>query len=140
MLRSALPSALLTLAIAGCGRGDASPVARPREPGPRPDEQPALVTTELPFRYPAELYARHAQGNVTLRLFIDRDGHVAPDSIQVAEPSAFAAFDSAAVRGAAALRFVPAKLRGEPVATSVLFPVFFRHPEAKPLPGDTVLK
>ena len=140
MLRSALPSALLVLATAGCGRGDAPPVARPREPGPRPDEQPALITAELPFRYPAELYARRAQGNVTLRLFIDRDGHVVPDSTRIDEPSTFAAFDSAALRGAASLRFVPAKLRGEPVATSVLFPVFFRHPEAKPLPGDTVLR
>jgi hypothetical protein len=26
------------------------------------------------------------------------------------------------------------------MAVSILFPVFFRHPEAIPLPGDTVLK
>jgi hypothetical protein len=30
-------------------------------------------------------------------------------------------------------------LRGEPMAVSVLFPVYFRHPEANPLPGDTIL-
>lgn len=101
---------------------------------------PALVTAELPFRYPAELYTRRAQGNVTLRLFIDRDGRVVPESTHIDEPSTFAAFDSAAVQGAAALRFVPAKLHGDPVPVSVLFPVYFRHPEAKPLPGDSVLR
>lgn len=140
MLRSVLPSALMTLAIAGCGRSDARPSARPRDPGPKPDEQPALVTSDLPFRYPAELYARRAQGNVTLRLFIDRDGRVVPESTRIDEPSKFAAFDSAAVQGAASLRFVPAKLHGDPVGVSVLFPVYFRHPEAKPLPGDSVLR
>lgn len=140
MLRPALSSALMMLATAGCGRSDATPTARPRDPGPRPDELPALVTSDLPFRYPAELYTRRAQGNVMLRLFIDRDGRVVPESTHVEEPSTFAAFDSAAVRGAGSLRFVPAKRRGEPVAVSVLFPVYFRHPEAKPLPGDSVLR
>ena len=130
----------MLLAIAGCGRNDATPAARPRDPGPKPDEPPALVTSDLPFRYPAALYARRAQGNVTLRLFVDRDGRVVPESTRIDEPSAFAAFDSAALRGASALRFVPAKLRGEPLPVAVLFPVYFRHPEAKPLPGDSVLR
>jgi len=104
-----------------------------------PDELPALATTELPFKYPAALYARKVQGNVTLKLFIDRDGRVRPDSTRVAEPSGFAALDSAAIAGASDLRFVPAKLRGKPTAFSILFPVYFRHPEARPLPGDTIL-
>jgi len=106
----------------------------------RPDEPPALVTSELPFKYPAALYARKAQGNVMLKLFIDRDGHVAPDSTRVDESSGFPALDSAAVAGASSLRFVPAKAHGEPIPVSVLFPVFFRHPEAAPLPGDSVLR
>ena len=140
MLRSVLPTALMMVAIAGCGRGESKPNARPRDAGPTPDEPPALVTAELPFRYPAELYARRAQGNVTLRLYIDRDGHVVPESTRIDEPSAFAAFDSAALRGSESLRFVPAKLHGDPVPVAVLFPVYFRHPEAKPLPGDTVMR
>ena len=39
-----------------------------------PDETPVMVNSELPFRYPAALYARKVQGNVTLRLYVDRDG------------------------------------------------------------------
>jgi hypothetical protein len=51
--------------------------------------------------YPAALYARKAQGNVTLRLFVGSDGRAAPDIHSL--------------------------------------PVHFRHPEARPLPGDTIL-
>lgn len=108
-------------------------------PPARPDEAPTLVTTALPFRYPAALYARKVQGNVTLRLFVDRDGRVVVDSTRVDEPSGYPALDSAAMAGAGTLRFVPAKLRGEPIPVSIQFPVYFRHPEARPLPGDTIL-
>lgn len=105
----------------------------------RPDEHPVMVNAELPFRYPPALYTRKVQGNVTLRLFIDRDGQVLADSTRVEESSGYSSLDSAAVRGSQELHFVPAKLRGEPLGVAVLFPVYFRHPEAAPLPGDTVL-
>lgn len=105
----------------------------------RPDERPVMVNAELPFRYPAALYARKVQGNVMLRLFVDRDGRILPDSTRVEESSGYSALDSAAVTGSRDLYFIPAKLDGEPMAVSVLFPVYFRHPEAAPLPGDTVL-
>ena len=104
-----------------------------------PDEVPKVINTELPFRYPAALYARRVQGNVTLRLFVDRDGQVRSDSTRIEESSGYVALDSAAVKGSQELRFVPAKLRGEAMATTVLFPVYFRHPEAHALPGDTIL-
>lgn len=107
--------------------------------GSRPDEVPKVLNTDLPFRYPAALYARRVQGNVTLRLFVDRDGQVRTDSTRIEESSGYAALDSAAVKGAQELRFVPAKLRGEPLVATVLFPVYFRHPEAPALPGDTIL-
>jgi TonB family protein len=105
----------------------------------RPDEPPVMVNAELPFRYPPALYARRVQGNVMLRLFVDRDGRILPDSTRVEESSGYTALDSAAVKGSQELYFVPAKLHGVPMAVSVLFPVYFRHPEAAPLPGDTVL-
>jgi protein TonB len=105
-----------------------------------PDEVPQMLNTELPFRYPAALYARKVQGNVTLRLRIDGDGQVRADSTRIEESSGYAALDSAAVKGSQELRFIPAKLRGEPMPVTILFPVYFRHPDAHPLPGDTILK
>ena len=107
--------------------------------GPRPDELPVMLTKE-PFRYPPELYAQKAQGNVTLRVFIDRDGRVHPESTVVETSSGYTALDSAAVKGAAELRFVPAKKNGEPMDISILVPVYYRHRDAAPLPGDTILK
>jgi TonB family protein len=104
-----------------------------------PDEVPKVLNTELPFRYPAALYARKVQGNVTLRLRVDRDGQVHADSTRIEESSGYPALDSAAVKGSQELRFIPAKLRGEPIPVTILFPVYFRHPEAHALPGDTIL-
>ena len=127
-----------TLACSGEG-GDAGG-QRPRLlGGDRPDEPPVMVNKELPFRYPAALYARKVQANVMLRLFVDRDGRVFPDSTRVEESSGHASLDSAAVKGSQELHFIPAKLHGEPMAVAVLFPVYFRHPEAPPLPGDTLV-
>ena len=99
-----------------------------------------MINTELPFHYPGALYARKAQGNVTLRLFVDSTGQTIPDSTRVEQSSGQAAFDSAAVEGSRDLRFVPAKLRGEPMGMTILFPVYFRHPEAPALPGDSALR
>lgn len=127
-----------TLSCSG-GEGDAGG-QRPRLlGGDRPDEPPVMVNKELPFRYPAALYARKVQANVMLRLFVDRDGRVFPDSTRVEESSGHPPLDSAAVRGSQELHFIPAKLHGEPMAVAVLFPVYFRHPEAPPLPGDTLV-
>jgi TonB family protein len=106
----------------------------------RPDELPVVLNKESPFRYPRSLYEQKVQGNVTLRIFIGRDGRVRPESTRVEESSGYASLDSSAVTGSQELRFAPAKLKSEPMAVSILFPVFFRHPEASPLPGDTVLK
>lgn len=99
-----------------------------------------MLNKDLPFRYPPSLYARKVQANVTLRLYIDQEGQVVSESTHVAETSTYAPLDSAAVRGSRDLRFIPAKTRGVAVPVSILFPVYFRHPEAPPLPGDTVLK
>jgi len=99
-----------------------------------------MLNREPIFRYPAALYAQKIQGDVTLRIFIDIDGRVRPESTRVVESSGYTSLDSAAVMGSQDLRFVPARLRGKPVAVSRLFPVLFRHPQARPLPGDTMLK
>jgi protein TonB len=106
---------------------------------PRPDSLPMMLNKEPPFRYPQELYAQKVQGNVKLRLFIDLEGRTVPESTTINESSGVAALDSAALAGAKELTFSPARRRGTPMAVSIIYPVFFRHPEGAPLPGDTVL-
>ena len=108
--------------------------------GPRPDVLPSLLTTPLPFAYPPDLYEQKVQGNVTLRLYIDSTGYLHNDSTIVVESSGYTGLDSAAVRGSRQLRFTPAMLEGKPMPVLILFPVYYRHPDAAPLPGDTILK
>ena len=140
-MRDVVGAALLlgVVALAGCSKGEESD-----QPfsgvGARPDVLPVMLNKELPFRYPASLYAKKVQANVTLRVFIDKEGQVVAESTHVAESSSIPSLDSAAVRGSNELRFIPAKTRGEAVPVSILFPVYFRHPGAEPLPGDTILK
>jgi TonB family protein len=98
-----------------------------------------MLNKDLPFHYPPALYAEKLQGNVTLRLYIDADGNVVDDSTKIAESAHVPLFDSAAMRGSRELHFVPAKLEGKPMPVSILFPVYFRHPEATPPAGDTIL-
>jgi TonB family protein len=137
----ALTLAIAALVSTGCMDRDTSQkVARALQAGPPvPDEIPRMINTELPFRYPPALYAQKVQGNVTLRLRVDTNGQVRVDSTRIEESSGYPALDSAAVKGSQELRFVPARLHGEPMAVTILFPVYFRHPDARPLPGDTIL-
>ena len=128
---------VLGAATTGC-RNDESPEGK-FEVGPRPDVLPVMLNKELPFRYPPSLYSKKVQANVTLRVFIDQEGQIVSESTHVAETSGYAPMDSAAVKGSGELRFIPAKTRGQAVPVSILFPVYFRHPEAPPLPGDTIL-
>ncbi len=133
---------MVTIGAGACSdRETAQKVAQAFQAGSSvPDEVPRMLNTELPFRYPAALYARKVQGNVTLRLRIDRDGLVRADSTSIEESSGYPALDSAAVKGSQELHFIPAKLRGDPMPVTILFPVYFRHPDAHALPGDTILK
>lgn len=134
-----IAAAMLTLMLAACQKagqdGDAFSGV-----GPRPDVLPVMLNKELPFKYPPSLYAKKVQANVTLRVYIDKEGQIVAESTHVAESSGFPPLDSAAVRGSNELRFIPAKTRGQAVPVSILFPVYFRHPDAPPLPGDTVLR
>lgn len=131
-------AAMLMVAAASACSGDDSS-GKFTEVGPRPDELPVMLNKELPFRYPPSLYSRKVQANVTLRVFIDQQGQIVSESTHVAESSGHPPMDSAAVKGSSELRFIPAKTRGQAVPVSILFPVYFRHPEAAPLPGDTIL-
>jgi TonB family protein len=135
-------NSMLVLAMmisAGCKKGDGSGLPF-QTVGRQPDIAPVMLNKELPFRYPPALYAQKVQGNVTLRIFIDKDGGIVPDSTRIAETSGFTALDSAAMKGSRDLRFEPAKTQGQPVPVSILLPVFFRHPDAPPLAGDSIIK
>jgi TonB family protein len=137
--RAALPLVVM-LSMGGCMDQDTSQkVAQALQNSAKPDELPKMLNGDLPFHYPPALYARKVQGNVTLYLHIDRNGQVTPDSTRIEESSGYTALDSAAVKGSQELHFVPAKLHGDPMGVSILFPVYFRHPEAHALPGDTIL-
>jgi len=129
---------LVMMIVAGCKKGDGSGLPF-QTVGRQPDIAPVMLNKELPFRYPPALYAQKVQGNVTLRIFIDREGAIVPDSTRIAETSGFTALDSAAMKGSRDLKFEPAKTQGQPVPVSILLPVFFRHPDAPPLAGDSVI-
>ncbi|MGZ8457432.1 MAG: energy transducer TonB [Gemmatirosa sp.] len=123
------------------GGAEATPSAAvPAPAAPSADGPPRMTNPDPPFRYPAALYARKVQGNVTLRLWVDSVGAVLPESTRVTEPSGYPALDSSAVAGSEKLRFAPGMRDGRPTGAAILFPVYFRHPEAAPLPGDTVLR
>jgi protein TonB len=131
--------ALTVMAIvAGCKNGDGSSLPF-QTVGRQPDVAPVMLNKELPFRYPPALYAQKVQGNVTLRIFIDREGAIVSDSTRIAETSGFTALDSAAMKGSRDLKFEPAKTQGQAVPVSILLPVFFRHPDAPPLAGDSII-
>ena len=133
-------SALMTsLALVGCSGGDEGQ-GRFHLFSRRPETKPEILNKTLPFQYPIALYPQKAQGNVVLRLYVNREGQVVNESTRVAKGSGYAEFDTAAIRGAKELLFVPAKRRGEPVGTSILVPVFFRHPDGPPLPEDSLVK
>jgi len=124
--------------VAGCNKGDGSGLPF-QTVGKQPDVAPVMLNKELPFRYPPALYAQKVQGNVTLRIFIDREGAIVADSTRIAETSGFTALDSAAMKGSRDLKFEPAKTQGQAVPVSILLPVFFRHPDAPPLAGDSII-
>ena len=138
-MRMRIAAALLVIGLAACKKGNGSNLPF-QTVGRQPDVAPVMLNKELPFRYPPALYAQKVQGNVTLRIFINRDGSILPDSTRIAETSGFTALDSAAMKGSRDLKFEPAKTQGQPVPVSILLPVYFRHPDAPPLAGDSIIK
>ena len=96
---------------------------------PRRDEPPVALDPETPVRYPLALYQQRISGSVLLRLFVDENGTVGPESTRVQESSGYPALDSAALTAAPKLRYAPALRNGTPVATLFIQPIHFRHPD-----------
>jgi TonB family protein len=115
-----------TLAALACRHSDepANPSAAPAE------EPPVALNAEPAVQYPPDLYNRHVEGDVVLRLYADSSGKVVSESTRVAESSGNATLDTAAVRGVGRLRYAPAYRHGLAISTAFLQTVEFRHPEA----------
>lgn len=114
--------------------------APPPQRAPAPEEvkpyaaekyAPAATLTELPRLtaqpdlrrfYPPEARRKEREGTVVLRLWLDATGAVARAEI-VSNPGD--GLGEAALRAAAELRFSPARIQGQAVATSVPFALHF---------------
>ncbi len=118
--------AVIALVIAGCRGSSRQSEAQGAAPPPE-SEAPVALNPDVPIAYPPAQFERKVEGDVTLRLYVDSTGKLIPESTRVAEPSGYPALDSAALAGAPALRFAPAKRHGVPVATEFLQPVEFRQ-------------
>jgi len=119
---------LVAFVLTAC-RGSSPQAGAPAsQAAPPPEsEAPVALNPDVPVAYPVALFEQKVEGDVTLRLFVDSTGKLIPESTRVAEPSGYPALDSAALAGAATLRFAPAKRHGVAVATAFLQPVEFRQ-------------
>ena len=118
------------LVCAACGRGGDGVVRQGTE-------MPVVINSESPFQYPADLFDQGVEGEVRLRLFVDPQGRVVPESTKVASSSGTPGFDSTAVRGSADLRFAPGQRDGQPIGMAFYLPVVFRRyaaPSGNPNP------
>ena len=108
------------------------------------EEPPVALNAEPAVQYPPDLYDRHVEGDVVLRLYADSSGKLVSESTRVAESSGNAALDTAAVRGVVRLRYAPAYRHGLAISTAFLQTVEFRRPEsglgpAAPVPQPTAV-
>jgi TonB family protein len=129
---------LAAAAGAGCGRKDDGTVRLatnlPAAATSDADQPPVAINPVSPVDYPVPLLEQGIEGRVLLRLYADSLGTLVRDSTRVAESSGYPALDSAAVKGAAELRFSPALLHGRPVAGAFLQPIHFRNPRTQSAP------
>ena len=140
-MRGAPAITAIVVALAGCHgsapRADSATGGGQAAPPPE-SEAPVALNPNVPIAYPPALFDQKVEGDVTLRLFVDSTGKLIPESTRVTEPSGYPALDSAALAGASALRFAPAKRHGIPVATAFLQPVEFRQVGTTRAGGGTV--
>ncbi|HYT62669.1 MAG TPA: energy transducer TonB [Gemmatimonadales bacterium] len=138
-MRGAPAITAIVVALAGChGSAPRADSATGQAAPPPESEAPVALNPNVPIAYPPALFDQKVEGDVTLRLFVDSTGKLIPESTRVTEPSGYPALDSAALAGASALRFAPAKRHGIPVATAFLQPVEFRQVGTTRAGGGTV--
>ena len=123
----------LALGAAACSKDQDADRAQ-AQAARRTNDVPVAINGESPFQYPPDLYDQGIEGEVRLRLFVDALGRVRPESTRVASSSGTAALDTAAVAGAALLRFAPAHRDGQPIGIAFYQPVIFRRRAAPGAP------
>lgn len=111
MLRISSLALLALTCAAACGR-EAAPI-----------ELPQPISETSPFEFPVALWDQKVEGESVLLVHVTANGQV--DSVYIHESSGHAAFDSAAVAGARALRFRPAYRGDERIAMWARLPVRF---------------
>jgi TonB family protein len=124
----------LAASLAACGERSVGTVALgEHQPSSESNaDQPPIATNPVsPMTYPPALLEQGIEGRVLLRLYVDAQGNLVPDSTRIAESSGYPALDSAALGGARELRFSPALRNGRAVAAPFLQPVQFRHPRSR---------
>ena len=136
MRRGLLAGTLVAAAVMlGCSDRTVGTVAlgdhQPASTESTADQPPVAINPVTPMVYPPALLEQGIEGRVLLKLFVDAQGTLIPDSTRVAESSGYPALDSAALSGARELRFSPALRNGRPVAAPFLQPVHFRHPRSQ---------
>ncbi len=95
-------------------------------------EQPRPLFGDVPIEYPLQMWDEDMEGETLLRVRVNDVGAV--DSVEIAQSSGYASFDSAAVAGAQDLRFTPARRNGERIAVWAEVPVHFsKRPRADTL-------
>jgi periplasmic protein TonB len=129
---AALVAQVMILLLGGCGKADDGTIRlAARDTAPvtgTADQPPVAINSVSPMLYPSALLEQGIEGRVLLRLYADSMGAIVHDSSRIAESSGYPALDSAALAGAATLRFSPALRHGRPVGGVFLQPVQFRNP------------
>ena len=129
------PALVLGSFLLACGGGGEPPEEQASNSAPPAFEAPVVINPESPVNYPPDLWQQQVEGTVVLRLHVDDKGNVVPDSTKVAETSGNPALDSAALKAVPDMRFAPARRGGQPVATTFLQPVHFRHQQRTAAPN-----
>ena len=86
------------------------------------DQRPSISRRVLPD-YPQKARRMNVEGRVDVRILVDSSGQVKQCNIHRANPTGY--FEDAALTAARKTRFIPGKVRGQPVNTVVIVPFVF---------------
>lgn len=86
------------------------------------DQRPSIARTVIP-EYPTKARRMNVEGNAVVRIVVDISGQPRACEVEDANPPGY--FEEAALKAAQKTRFIPGKIKGQPVNTVVLIPFRF---------------